>query len=263
MSAAATIIDILARVRAERPLVHCISNFVTLEPVANCLLALGASPIMAHSEDEVAEVTAHADALVLNIGTISKGRAQAQMRAGEAANTKGIPIVLDPVGVGATNLRRNSAKALLALSPDVVRGNGAEFMALAGLAGQAKGVDSVETSEDLTRIASAFAEESDLTVAITGEVDWITDGASGLSLRNGDAMMGRLTGMGCALSGLTGACLAVSDQPFDAAVAAVAIHGIAGEIAAEKASGPGSFQVALLDALYNLSAADIETRLKL
>ncbi len=245
---------IAAAVREQAPLVHNITNFVVMNNTANALLALGASPAMVHSLDEVEDFVAISKALVVNIGTLDAEQIAACKLAAARANSAGIPWVLDPVGAGATPYRRAAAKALARLKPRVIRGNGSEILALAQLAqtGQGRGVDSLDGSESALDAAQLLAQQIGTVVAVTGAVDYVTDGSQVAAIYNGHPLMTRVTGLGCSATAVIGAFLAVERDAFVATVAALAIFGMAGEIAAEMAQGPGSLQVALLDALYGL-----------
>ncbi len=245
----------LAAIRGKKPLVHNITNYVVMNYTANALLACGASPVMAHAAAEVQEMTALAGALVLNIGTLSPAWIEAMHLAGERANQLGVPVILDPVGAGATRLRTETAKELLTrLKVSLVRGNASEIMALASGEGGTKGVDSIHGVEEAALVAPGLARDLQTPVAITGPQDLITDGKRTFMVGNGHPLMSRVTGMGCTATALTGAFLAVEPDPVDAATWALSYLGLAGERAALSANGPGSFAVALLDALYNLDA---------
>ena len=245
---------LLTAVRERQPLVHNITNFVVMNNTANALLALGASPAMAHSSDEVEDFVALSQALVVNIGTLYSEQIAAAKLAAIAARTKGIPWILDPVGAGATPYRRKAAGALARLNPQVIRGNGSEILALAEQAqsGQGRGVDSLHGSEVAVAAARRLAAESGAAVAVTGAVDYVTDGARLAEIHNGHPLMARVTGLGCSATAVIGAFLAVVPDAFAATAAALTVFGVAGEIAAERSSGPGSLQVALLDTLYTL-----------
>jgi len=257
-------VSLLAAVRTARPLVHNIANYVSMDVAANALLAIGASPAMVHAREEVAEFLGLSGALVINIGTLSASWIESMVIAAGAAARQGKPWVLDPVGAGATKLRNDAVKSLLPHCPAIIRGNASEIMAVAGGAGAVpKGVDSANTTEEALAFALSLAEHQACIVVATGAVDIITDGARVVRLANGSPMMARVTALGCALSAITGAFAAVGDDRFDAAVAAVAVYGIAGEIAAEKAKRPGSYRVAFLDWLDAIGPDDIRTRLKL
>jgi len=234
---------------------------VVMNSSANTLLALGAAPVMAHAEEEVEELAAVAGALVLNIGTLSARWICAMFKAAAAARQRQVPIVLDPVGAGATRLRTETARRLLAEGrPAIVRGNASEILALAGDDSQARGVDAQHTVEQARAAAAALALRFGVTVAVTGPEDAITDGHREARVRNGHPLMARITGSGCAASAVTGAFCAVERDPFAAAVGALVVFGIAGELAARDCPGPGTFQVRLLDALDQLSADHLRAR---
>jgi hydroxyethylthiazole kinase len=252
------------RVRAASPLVHNITNFVVMNTTANALLALGASPVMAHALEEVEEMARMARALVLNIGTLSGPWIEAMLRAGRAAQAAKIPVVLDPVGSGATGLRTTTARRLLeSVCPAIVRGNASEIASLAGQAGATKGVDSTRSTHDVLDAAQALARAQRCVVVVSGATDAIVDGRRIARVHNGHALMPRVTGMGCTASALVGAFAAVNPSPFDAAVHGMALMGIAGEIAAEGAAGPGSLQLRFLDVLSTISEADIAARARI
>jgi hydroxyethylthiazole kinase len=258
------IIDRLAEVRARRPLVHNITNYVVMNSTANALLALGASPVMAHAEEEVEEMVALAGALVLNIGTLSERWIAAMFKAAAAARSRGVPVVLDPVGAGATRLRTDTARRLLAEArPAVVRGNASEILALGGAGAGARGVDASHTVEQARADAVDLARQFRLSVAVTGPEDFVTDGQQAARIRNGHPLMARLTGTGCAASAITGAFCAVEPDGFAAAVAALVVFGIAGELAAQGQPRPGAFQVRLFDALDEVSADHLRARARL
>jgi hydroxyethylthiazole kinase len=218
---------------------------------------------MAHAEEEVAEMTAIARALVINIGTLSAPWIAAMFQAGGAARRKGLPMVLDPVGAGATAFRTDTARRLLdELSPAIVRGNASEIRALASEEHATRGVDSAHTPEAAAEAAVALAGRSGGVVVASGAIDLIVSGGSVARVSNGHPMMARVTGMGCTASALAGAFAAVNPSARDAAVNAMAVMGVAGELAAEGATGPGTFVARFLDALYLMSEADIRGRLK-
>ena len=243
----------IARLRERTPLVHNITNYVVMNNTANALLAIGASPAMVHALPEVEEFAPIARALVINIGTLSPPWVEAMEKAATAANAAGVPWVLDPVAAGATRYRREVSMRLLALRPAIVRGNASEIMALAGeLGASGKGVDSTEGSDAARDAAQALARRVGCVVAVTGAVDYVTDGTRIAAIANGDALLSRITGMGCTATALCGAFLGAGLPPFDATVAALATLGVAAEQAVVAAKGPGSLQMLLLDALYNL-----------
>jgi hydroxyethylthiazole kinase len=256
----AAVHGVLARVRTAAPLVHSITNYVVMNNTANALLALGASPAMVHALEEVEDFVSISSALVVNIGTLSSTWVTAMQRAAVRAGERGIPWVLDPVGAGATAYRTDTARALLALRPTVLRGNASEVLAVAGEEGATKGVDSTAASDAALDAATRLAQRYGCTVVITGAVDLVTDGARVVRCGNGHPLMTRVTGLGCSVSALTGACVAVETDPVHAAAAALVLAGVAGEIAAERARGPGSLQVEILDALSALDGAALDAR---
>jgi hydroxyethylthiazole kinase len=254
----------LAAVREKKPLIHNITNFVVMNYTANALLACGASPVMAHASEEVEEMVSFAGALVLNIGTLTKGWVDAMLLAGKKANQLEIPIVLDPVGSGATRLRTDSAKRLIKeLSITIIRGNASEVLSLAREGSRTKGVDSMHSVDEAEAAAVALARELNTTLAITGPVDLITDGDRVCRVLNGHELMGFVTGTGCTATALVGAFLAADPEPVRAATTALATFGVAGEKAAATATGPGSFQMALLDALFNMDGDTLRNEARL
>jgi hydroxyethylthiazole kinase len=254
----------LETIREKAPVIHSITNYVVMNSTANALLALGASPVMAHAEEEMEEMVAIAAALVINIGTLSPAWVRAMFRAAEAARARRIPIVLDPVGAGATSYRTRTARELIrAVPPEIIRGNASEIMALLDTGIRTKGVDSAVSSDAAVTLGRALHEQCGATVSISGETDY-TIGPEGIIRGcNGHLLMTRVTGLGCTATALCGAFAAVHPDPSVAAAQAMAVMGIAGEIAFARAEGPGSLQVHFLDALYNLTADDIARLLKI
>jgi len=252
------------RIRAAAPLIHNITNYVVMNTSANALLALGASPVMAHAPEEVGDMVGLAAALVINIGTLSGPWIASMSAALAAAKRRGIPVVLDPVGAGATPFRTETALRLLAEGPPaILRGNASEIRALHTAEGATKGVDSRHSSEDALEAARFLSRSRGCVVCISGAVDLIVRGDETIRVMNGHPMMPRVTGLGCTASALVGAFAAVNPSPFRAAVHAMAVMGIAGEMAAEGAAGPGTLQVRFLDVLYALREKDIADRVKL
>jgi hydroxyethylthiazole kinase len=247
--------------RERKPLVHQITNYVVMNETANATLALGALPVMAHAPQEVEELAAVAGALVLNIGTLSDHWIQGMLLAGAAANRAGVPVVLDPVGAGATRYRTSTARRLLdELEIAVVRGNAAEIATLAGREAEIRGVESIGASETGAELAQAAASELGCVASVTGPVDHVSDGERTIAIANGHELLGTVSGTGCMSSAVTGCFLAVRrEAPLEAAAEALVAFGVAGEDAAAGARGPGSFHVALYDALYNLEPGTIET----
>jgi hydroxyethylthiazole kinase len=245
----------LSTLRARNPLVHNITNYVVMNTTANALLAVGASPAMVHAGEEVADFAPIAAALVINIGTLSPPWVDAMIAAATAANDAGVPWILDPVAAGATPFRRETSRRLVALKPAVIRGNASEIIAVAGDTSGGKGVDSTASSESAADTARRLARGTGAVVAVTGKVDYVTDGARTAAIANGDVMLTRVTGTGCTATAIIGAYLGAGLPPFDAAVAGLATIGVAAEAAVKEARGPGSFQVALIDSLYRLDDA--------
>lgn len=254
-----TVISALSALRAQKPLVVNITNYVVMNNTANALLAVGASPIMAHSREEMAEMMSFSGALVINIGTLDSAWIPRMHYAVKQANSHNKPVVLDPVGCGASQLRTQTAREIAQLADTlIIRGNASEIIALAGEASQGKGVDAQDSSDSALNAAKVLAHEYRCNVVISGETDYIVSKDSHIKLQNGSAMMPLVTGTGCSLSALTGAFAAVGEL---SGVAAAAVMSIAGEIAAEKSAGPGSLQVNLLDALYQLDEQAIRQRI--
>lgn len=249
-----TLGDTLATLRNTTPLTHCITNYVAMNSTANVLLATGTSPAMLHATQEVAEFTAIADALSVNIGTLSSHWAEAMLLATHTAHAGNTPWVLDPVAVAATQYRQTVCADLLAHQPSVIRGNASEILALNGLAHQGKGVDSTASTEDAVAAAMALAERQNCIVAMTGEWDMVTDGRARYTINGGHPLMPRVTTLGCGLSALVAAFVGANrEAPLLASCAALTCFAAAGEHAGENAAGPGSFYVAFLDALYQLT----------
>ncbi len=254
----------LQKLRETKPLIHNITNFVVMNYTANALLSCGASPVMAHAAEEVEEMVSMAGALVLNIGTLTPVWIDAMIKAGKKANQLNIPVVLDPVGSGATKFRTGSARRILEkVAVSVIRGNASEVLSLAGKDFGTKGVDSVHSVEDAAERAGRLAEEMGAILAITGQVDFVTDGTRNYRVFNGHELMSRVTGTGCTASALVGAFLAVDENAVHAATTALAYLGLAGEKAAVTAVGPGSFQMDMLDALFTLGGKDLEKGIKI
>jgi hydroxyethylthiazole kinase len=253
--------EALGKIRREHPLVHNITNYVVMNFTANALLAIGASPVMAHAIEEVEEMVGLANALVINIGTLSSTWVESMFAAARAAGNRSIPVVLDPVGAGATRFRTEIANRLADEAPiAVIRGNASEIMALAGSGAATRGVDSLRRTEDALLAAGDIARQYQTVVAVTGVEDYVTDGRRSVRIANGHATLARITGTGCAASAITGAFCAVQKDFFVAAAAALITFGIAGELAASSNPGPGSFQPLLLDALDALDADVVSKR---
>ncbi len=245
-------------VRERSPLVHSITNFVVMNSTANALLSAGASPIMAHAPEEMDDLVRLAGALVLNIGTLSTPWIESMLLAGRCARLHAVPVVVDPVGAGASCLRTETALRLLnEASPAVVRGNPGEIMALCGADGTTKGVDSLSAAQDAQGAVMELAKRHNCVVSASGEEDIVAEPGRMVRVKGGSALMPRVTGMGCTASVIVAAHVAVAPDPFSGTVCGMAVMAVAGGMAAHRAAGPGSFQVQFLDALYSMTEADI------
>jgi hydroxyethylthiazole kinase len=255
------ILNALNKVRVQKPLVVNITNYVVMNNSANALLAIGASPIMAHSQQELTEMMSFSGALVINIGTLDSTWIPRMKYAVEQANHYNKPVILDPVGCGASKIRTDTSREIAQLANNlIIRGNASEIIALAGEKSRGKGVDAQDSSDSAVSAAQHLNREYQCNVVVSGATDFIVTPTGLTGLNNGSAMMPYVTGMGCSLSAITGAFAAVGDMT---GLTAAAVMGIAGEIAAERSQGPGSLQVNLLDVLYQLDAQQITSRLKL
>lgn len=255
--------DALNAIRATAPLIHNMTNIVVANVTANALLAIGASPAMVENTEEAAELAAIAGALVVNLGTLSPDWAAAMRLATQRAQQEGRPWLLDPVAVGALGYRTRLAADLVEHGPAIIRGNASEIVALAGEASGGKGVDSTLGSDAAIDAAKSLARRYHTVVAVSGAIDYVTDGSRLAGIANGHPIMTRVTGMGCTASAICGAYLAVLDDPFMAAVQGMAVMGVVGEIAQGISSGPGSFQVAFLDTLHGIDADRLAQRARL
>jgi len=252
---AAEIYRSMEMIRQNAPVVHNITNYVVMNNTANALLALGASPVMAHAAEEVEEMVNIASALVINIGTLSKSWIASMLKAAAQAGKKDIPIIIDPVGAGATTYRTKTARDLIGNNPPaVIRGNASEIMALSDDSTRTKGVDIA---------ARNLSEIYKCVVCVSGAVDYVVEGSKIIKVGNGHPLMTKVTGLGCTASALCGAFAAVEKSAFTATAGAMTVMGIAGEMAAEGCPGPGSFQVRFLDALYSLTEEDLRRRLRI
>ena len=251
-------IRVLDALRSANPLVHCMTNIVVAGFTANVLLAIGASPAMVENVEESAEFAKIASGLLINLGSLSADKVAAMRLAATTAHASGTPWVLDPVAVGVLAYRTGFSASLLLESPTIIRGNASEILSLAGVANSAgRGVDSTADSKSALPDASEFARQQKTVVAVSGAIDYITDGRQTIEVRTGDPIMTRVTGMGCALGALMAACAAVEPSPIIAASAGTSILTVAAEIAVKESNGSGSFVVNLLDALYRLDASAI------
>ncbi|MEM6628713.1 MAG: hydroxyethylthiazole kinase [Bacteroidota bacterium] len=258
------LVSLWERVREQSPLVHNITNYVVMNTTANALLAVGASPVMAHAEEEVVDMVNIASSLVINIGTLSPRWVSAMKLAMARAKQLEKPIVLDPVGAGATPYRNQVLQELLEIAtPSVIRGNASEVMALVATQRQTKGVDSTDSSLDAIEAGKFLVSKLHCTVCISGAVDIILAPSHQVHLKNGDPLMAKVTGMGCTATALIGAFCGVTDDTFLATTAAMAVLGVTGELAAKEAQGPGSMQLRLLDHLYSMEPSALTEYLSL
>jgi len=246
--------DLLSAVREKHPLVHHITNYVTVNDCANITICAGGAPVMADAPEEVEEMAAVAGALVLNIGTLNASQVESMILAGGMANDRKIPVILDPVGAGATRFRTMTAERLLdELKIAILKGNAGEIGVLAGAGGKVRGVDSQGLTGDVAGIAKDYAKSAKLVVTVSGPTDIVTDGKRVILVENGHPMMGSISGTGCMAASVTGTFAAVTDDMVAASAAAFAAFGIAGERAAAGARGPFTFKTALFDELASLT----------
>jgi hydroxyethylthiazole kinase len=249
----------LQKIRETKPLIHNITNFVVMNYTANVLLSMGASPVMAHAENEVEDMVAFAGALVLNIGTLTDDWVASMILAGQKATALQKPIILDPVGSGATPFRTASAKLIIEKTKvGVIRGNGSEILSLGNQQSTTKGVDTQHSVADAAVTASLLARELDTILAITGPIDLVTNGSRVFNIANGHPLMPYVTGTGCSATAAIGAFAAVDADYLTAAATALAFFGLAGEMAGKTAKGPGSFMIHLLDALYTMTPEQLK-----
>lgn len=251
-------------IRDKRPMIHHITNYVVMNVTANVTLAMGASPVMAHANEEVEEMVSFASANVLNPGTLSHHWITAMLKSGKKAKGLGIPIVLDPVGAGATRLRTDTCRQILEeVKPDVIRGNQAEVMILGGEKANIQGVDSLETGEVPVQAFKELSRETGAVICVTGVVDYITDGERVYAVENGHPMMGNVTGTGCSSTTAVAVYCAGGGVSAETCALGLGVFGACGELAAEECRGPGSFQVNILDALFNAPERNLGARLRI
>ena len=255
----------LRRMREQKPLVHQITNYVVMNETANATLALGALPVMAHAAEEVEEMARLASALVLNIGTLSEHWVEAMLLAGGTATAREIPVVLDPVGAGATEYRTRTARRILDMvSVTVLRGNAGEVATLVGAEAEVRGVESIAAGVEPADLACEAARTLGVVACVTGPVDHVSDGERVLAVANGHPLLATVTGTGCISSALTGCFLAAKpDEPLAAAAEALAALGVAAEDAAKGDPGPGTFHARLYDALYALDPETLDGRARI
>ena len=258
------IYHLLTQVREKSPLVQNITNFVVMNNTANALLALGASPIMVHAEEELEEVLSFCNSVVINIGTLSKPWADNMILAAQIANKLGKPWVLDPVGAGISSLRNETLQALMLLKPTVIRGNASEIIALQNFNRKSvKGVDSTHSSSYALEAGKLLQKETGSIICISGATDYVISNNEITEIKNGTSVMTKVTGMGCTATAITGAFIGLAKHPYQEAVAGVAITSLAGELAAKISKGPGSLQLNFYDILFNLAKEQILGNLKI
>jgi len=251
----------LEQIRKKAPLIHNITNYVVMNSTANALISIGASPVMAHAVEEVEEMAGLASALVINIGTLSEKWIEAMHKAGKAAKRRGIPVILDPVGAGATAFRTNATKSIIQeVKPQVIRGNASEILAIAQAGFTTKGVDSTASAESALDAAQDLARSAGAVVSISGKTDYITDGKKVEEISQGHPLMGKVTGTGCTATVLTAAFAGVNSDYFAASAEAMIVMGIAGEMAGDQARAPGTFYTRFIDALYLIDGEEIKKR---
>ncbi len=251
--------DLLQKVHRQSPVVHHLTNWVTIGDCAQIVKTLGASPVMAHAPEEVADMTRIASALVLNIGTLTVDFVEAMKTAAASANQKGIPVILDVCGTGATELRDRKAFELLdQVTINIIKGNASEIARVSGANIRTKGVDATEVATDLEALAQTLAVRRQATVVITGKVDIVAGHQGIYRVKNGDALMTHVVGTGCMAASVIGTFAAVDPDHPQAAACALACFGIAAELAAKQSRGPASFKNALFDCLYTLDQPTVE-----
>lgn len=250
--------QLIKQINAQAPLVHNITNYVVMNTTANALLAIGASPIMAHAIEEVEELVAISSSLVINMGTLSPQWVDAMILAAKEAKRKSIPFVFDPVGVGASSYRFSTAQKIISSAkPDVIRGNASEIMALAKITSKTKGVDSTQATEEAIDAAKLLSTSLNNTVVISGATDYIISQDRISQVNEGSPLMAKVTGMGCTATSIIGACIAVEKDTHLAASLGMEIMGVSGNLAAKISKGTGSFQINFIDSLFQLASQKV------
>ncbi len=256
--------EVLEKVRTEKPVVHHLTNWVTIYDCANIVKVFGASPVMAHAKEEVADMAGIASAQVLNIGTLTTDFVLAMKLAAIAANRKGIPVVLDICGAGATKFRDEKCFEILDnVRVDIIKGNASEIARIAGENVSTKGVDAASVEKNLQEVASGLAKKRNCTVVITGKEDIVADGKRVAIVKNGHPIMANIVGTGCMATSVIGTFAAVEKDLVAASVAGLVCYEVAAEIAAQEAKGPGTFKVGLFDAVFNLDADTVNRMQKI
>lgn len=259
-----SIAKMMTKVRKTRPLVHHITNYVTVNDCANITICAGGSPVMSDAAKDVPEMVRLASALVLNIGTLRPRTVDSMIIAGKEANDAGVPVILDPVGAGATSYRTESVRRILnTIDVSVIKGNAGEIGVLAGTGGDVRGVDSMSEPENCEDTVKALAGDTSTIVAMTGPIDYVSDGKRVVVLKNGHDYLECVSGTGCMVSSVVGCYVGAHGAKIRAVSAAISVFSIAGEMAAVNAKGPGSFKMELFDSMYNLTEDDVTSRLKM
>ena len=254
--------EYMKNVKEKRPLVHHITNYVTVNDCANVSICAGGSPVMSDSAKDVVDIARIASAVILNMGTLNKRTVDSMILTGKIANENGIPVIFDPVGVGASNYRNEAAAQILSdVKVDVIKGNAGEIGVLSGIGGEVRGVDSVSSNNE--RLATeTLAKKYGCIVEMTGETDYVSDGERTLTLKNGHVLMECVSGTGCMVSSVVGCYIGANGVSVDSVAAAISAFSIAGELAAPESKGPGSFKVNLLDSLFNLTCEQFDSMRK-
>lgn len=250
-------------VRAKCPLVHLITNYVTVNDCANIAICAGGSPIMTDEKKDVVDISRISSAVVLNMGTLNERTVESMLLAGKIANENGVPVVFDPVGAGASEYRNRIAALILdKVRVDVIKGNAGEIGYLSGVGGTVKGVDSVSSSDDRAAVET-LARKYGCIVGMSGKTDYVSDGTETVKLDNGHDLMGCVSGTGCMLSAVVGCYVGANGASVRSVAAAMTALSLAGEIAGPGSSGPGTFKPRMLDALYNLTDEQFESMRKI
>ena len=263
---AISVADMMEEVRRKRPLVHHITNYVTVNDCANVCICAGGSPVMTDEAKDLPEMVALSSAVVLNIGTLNERTVESMTIAGREANRNDVPVVLDPVGAGATSYRTSAARLLLdRVEVSVIKGNSGEIGVLAGIGGKVRGVDSVSGSDGMEAAVSALAERTGAVVAATGKTDYVSDGRTVSVMDNGSDMIETVSGTGCMVSSVIGCYVGACGTSVESVSAAISVFNIAAEKAVEggKVFGPGSFKTKLLDSVYGLTKDDVDGSIRM
>ncbi len=250
-------------VRSKHPLVHHITNYVTVNDCANICICSGGSPVMTDEMKDIIDMSSFSNAVVLNMGTLNVRTVESMMYAGKIAKDNNVPVIFDPVGAGATRYRNDVAEMIIKkVKPEVIKGNSGEISFLAGIQGGVRGVDAVGKS-DVGELISSLAEKLGCIVASTGEVDYVSDGKEVYELKNGDPMQGNVSGTGCMLSSVIGSYVGANGVKKESVISAITAFNVAAEHAAKDCKGPGSFKVGLFDSLFNLRSEDLPKEAKI